>query len=94
MWSLASVCCREYHGRSQNFSSKFLILSSQLAGVIFYAAYSGTLISFLSVAHDGIETFDELMSSDFRLGLTSGNPFVGGYMQVRLQTFEPTTELH
>ena len=76
--------------QTENLSSRVLILSTHLAGIVFYAAYSGTLISFLSVAHDGIETFDELLSSNFRIGLTSGNPFVGSYLQVCDQTFNGT----
>jgi len=67
VWPVRSLCLQGFKDENEPglFCVRFLILFNFLIGYIIYSAFSGVLISFLSVNVDPIQNFRQLLSAPF-----------------------------
>ena len=59
------ICCKGVDQIPKTFSVRFALLVGSFAGLVLNVAYSGTLISFLSVALGSLKRFEQLLETSF-----------------------------
>jgi hypothetical protein len=64
-WPLSTVCLQGFYNIPSSTSPRILVAVGSLAGVLIYGAYSGTLISFLSVVIEPINNLGQLIDTDY-----------------------------
>ena len=64
-WPVNLLCAKAVYRMPRNFPVRIPLFAGSLAGLVFNVAYSGTLISFLSIAMGSFKRFDQLLESGF-----------------------------
>lgn len=64
-WTLGSLCLQSYTGYPIQTSFRIVIGIGYLLAVVIFAAYSGNLISFLSVVIEPIKNLNQLLETNF-----------------------------
>ncbi|XP_035710070.1 probable glutamate receptor isoform X2 [Folsomia candida] len=65
MWSMTAMSLRGFYKLPIESSLRIVMIVGSLAGIVLFAAYSGTLVSFLSVVIDPINNIGQLLATDF-----------------------------
>lgn len=65
MWSFTTMSLRGFYKSPLENSLRITMIAGSVAGVLMYAAYSGTLVSFLSVTIEPINNLGQLLATDF-----------------------------
>lgn len=66
LWPISILCQRTMRPTPVRFTLKTIVISSSIAGAVLYIAFSGTLISFLTVSVAPISTLEQLLRSSFQ----------------------------
>jgi len=69
-WSLATMCFQGYYALPKKGAIRIVLGTILLTSVIVYGAYGGTLLSFLFVQLEPINTMEELLAHDFRIEIS------------------------
>ena len=65
LWPVSILSQRTMRPMPAEFSLKIILTTSTIVGAVLYIAFSGTLISFLTVFLDPISTLEQLLQSSF-----------------------------
>ena len=64
-WPINLICAKAVYHIPKKFSVRIALLTGSLAGLVLNVAYSGNLISFLSVALGSFKSFEQLLETGF-----------------------------
>ena len=64
-WPANLICAKAVYHMPKKLSVRIALFSGSLAGLVLNVAYSGTLISFLSISLGSFKNFDQLLGTSF-----------------------------
>ena len=71
LWTISALCFKSFYYVPKHDSYRIVVGIWLLTSVILYAAYSGTLISFLSVEVESLKSFENLIAASYDFAITT-----------------------